>query len=354
MFACIGVPATTKKSSRSQHQPQTVGEATCLLQPSSSSSMVSKTELAGRKSKHPLAAGGYVVDAGLAAATMPLLRDLRPSGSGARGYERPPSYETACSASTPLDRLMTGGAGGDQAVCTITGGGGSNPSAVAYHSYPAAAAGSLQAIPDPLCQNSAQMMSAGDWTRYSVMEDYCGGGGGAQQAASRTAAGTGKRNMNNVAPTLSPTHMQSVHQSAAKYQHNPQPSESHGLVAPWQHVAPQRRLHHYPTPPSQHGGAPTPYDLGGGTLGHPAAGGIVPALAHPEQFLTPSPDSPGQWSSSSPHSGHSDWSEGISSPPQSLTHTQHHHHQHQTSLPAAPSQRLTAPRSVDTIFLVRT
>ncbi|TRY87577.1 hypothetical protein DNTS_005970 [Danionella cerebrum] len=37
---------------------------------------------------------------------------------------------------------------------------------------------------------------------------------------------------------------------------------------------------------------------------------------HP--FLTPSPGSPDQWSSSSPHSNLSDWSEGISSPPTSM------------------------------------
>ena len=37
---------------------------------------------------------------------------------------------------------------------------------------------------------------------------------------------------------------------------------------------------------------------------------------HP--FLTPSPGSPDQWSSSSPHSNISDWSEGISSPPTSM------------------------------------
>uniref|UniRef100_A0A673LM42 Neurogenic locus notch homolog protein 1 n=1 Tax=Sinocyclocheilus rhinocerous TaxID=307959 RepID=A0A673LM42_9TELE len=37
---------------------------------------------------------------------------------------------------------------------------------------------------------------------------------------------------------------------------------------------------------------------------------------HP--FLTPSPGSPDQWSSSSPHSNMSDWSEGISSPPTSM------------------------------------
>lgn len=34
----------------------------------------------------------------------------------------------------------------------------------------------------------------------------------------------------------------------------------------------------------------------------------------PDHLLTPSPDSPGHWSSSSPHSAHSDWSEGITSP----------------------------------------
>lgn len=37
---------------------------------------------------------------------------------------------------------------------------------------------------------------------------------------------------------------------------------------------------------------------------------------HP--FLTPSPGSPDQWSSSSPHSNLSDWSDGISSPPTSI------------------------------------
>lgn len=58
----------------------------------------------------------------------------------------------------------------------------------------------------------------------------------------------------------------------------------------------------YPTPPSQHsylGSDATP------PQGH---------LALPENILTPSPDSPGHWSSSSPHSAQSDWSEGISSP----------------------------------------
>uniref|UniRef100_T1IJR3 Notch n=1 Tax=Strigamia maritima TaxID=126957 RepID=T1IJR3_STRMM len=67
----------------------------------------------------------------------------------------------------------------------------------------------------------------------------------------------------------------------------------------------QRKLsgyhqYQYPTPPSQHSNL-----------------GLESTPQHmlpPENYLTPSPESPGQWSSSSPHSAHSDWSEGISSP----------------------------------------
>lgn len=273
--------------------------------------MMSKTS--GRKSRPSPAVG--TVDPGLAA-TMPLLaavRDLRPA-AGPR-YERPPSYESACSGSRcPLDRLLTGA--GDQAVCTITGGG-ADPSAVAYHSYPTAAA-SLQGIPDPLYQNGAVQVMPGDW-RYSV-EDYCG----AQQTAART--GTGKRNGALPLGTMS----QALQQCAApRYQHNAGAQGAGELTQPpvtWQQ---HRRLHHYPTPPSQHA-----YDLGGPV---PGPRGVVPQQHHPEQFLTPSPDSPGQWSSSSPHSGHSDWSEGMSSPPQS---TVGHHHLRQSSLSAG--QRLPA------------
>lgn len=58
----------------------------------------------------------------------------------------------------------------------------------------------------------------------------------------------------------------------------------------------------YPTPPSQHSYLATDAT--------PPQG----LTALPENILTPSPDSPGHWSSSSPHSAHSDWSEGISSP----------------------------------------
>lgn len=59
--------------------------------------------------------------------------------------------------------------------------------------------------------------------------------------------------------------------------------------------------YHYPTPPSQHS--------------HGGAEATPQHYFHaPETYLTPSPESPGQWSSSSPHSAQSDWSEGISSP----------------------------------------
>lgn len=62
------------------------------------------------------------------------------------------------------------------------------------------------------------------------------------------------------------------------------------------------------TPPSQHSYSSSPVD---NTPSHQLQ---VPE--HP--FLTPSPESPDQWSSSSPHSNISDWSEGISSPPTSM------------------------------------
>ena len=75
----------------------------------------------------------------------------------------------------------------------------------------------------------------------------------------------------------------------------------HKVSTPMQ-IQPQP-LPQYPTPPSQHSYTPPQQSM-------------PPGL--PENILTPSPDcpgdSPGQWSSSSPHSAHSDWSEGISSP----------------------------------------
>lgn len=46
----------------------------------------------------------------------------------------------------------------------------------------------------------------------------------------------------------------------------------------------------------------------------------------PDHLLTPSPGSPSHWSSSSPHSAHSDWSEGISSPAPAIAGLNPHRH----------------------------
>ena len=319
MCLCLGMGATSKKTNRSHRHPQAAGEESCLLQPSTSLTP-SKAQLATRKTK----LAGYGDPGGAAAATMPLLavRDLT---AGRAGYEMPPSYETACG-----NVAMAA----DSAVCTITA---SNPSAVAYHSYPEAAA--VQGIPDqlsvdPVYQN--QMMP--EW-RCSASEEY-----GGPQAWSRG----GKRNL-----PLSPTHIQAMQQCVVQRQQHPgvqphhhhQQQQAHPDHALTWHVPAHRRLHHYPTPPSQHSGGPA-YDGGlGATARVPLP--IPAGYHHPEQFLTPSPDSPGQWSSSSPHSGQSDWSEGISSPPQPATY------QPQTTL--TNNQRLPQGNSCkDGIFLVRT
>ena len=65
----------------------------------------------------------------------------------------------------------------------------------------------------------------------------------------------------------------------------------------------------YPTPPSQHS-----------YIGSDSTPPTATGLHLPDNILTPSPDSPGHWSSSSPHSAHSDWSEGISSPVPPIGH----------------------------------
>ncbi|KAG8235482.1 hypothetical protein J437_LFUL018752 [Ladona fulva] len=72
---------------------------------------------------------------------------------------------------------------------------------------------------------------------------------------------------------------------------------------------------HYLTPPSQHSQGEGGNGLAGspGTPTHPAQYSHHSLLHPPENFPTPSPESPGHWSSSSPRSN-SDWSEGVSSP----------------------------------------
>ncbi|KAI4817031.1 hypothetical protein KUCAC02_009320 [Chaenocephalus aceratus] len=86
-------------------------------------------------------------------------------------------------------------------------------------------------------------------------------------------------------------------------------SERRALHAhPHRHAAgdPDPR-HSVPHPPSQHSYS--------GPMDH-TPNHQLQVPDHP--FLTPSPGSPDQWSSSSPHSNMSDWSEGISSPPTSI------------------------------------
>lgn len=135
---------------------------------------------------------------------------------------------------------------------------------------------------------------------------------------------TMSQTLNKQRPSLptSPTHMAAMraahHQKTVHMQSHPVSNNTYDyppmtdlhcmLTAPKTSIAnnSSNNLHvsysqpyHYPTPPSQHSQpevTPQHYLLG------------------PETYLTPSPESPGQWSSSSPHSAQSDWSEGIHSP----------------------------------------
>ena len=135
--------------------------------------------------------------------------------------------------------------------------------------------------------------------------------------------------------TLSPTHMQAIQQHAAQqnrthpdprylldtcqysggdtYEPAPQCEMQQALprhTAMIHHtMAP---LHHrYPTPPSQHSQLGSDASTPPQPSGHGQTG-------VPDHYLTPSPDSPDQWSSESPHSDC--WSDGISSPP-TASHT---------------------------------
>lgn len=87
-------------------------------------------------------------------------------------------------------------------------------------------------------------------------------------------------------------------------------AHSNGLGEPQPRQLPpyhtmQSPVDKYPTPPSQHSCATASSE--GTTPGHPAH----PPNEHP--YLTPSPESPDPWSSSSPHSN-SDWSDVTTSP----------------------------------------
>lgn len=90
------------------------------------------------------------------------------------------------------------------------------------------------------------------------------------------------------------------------------PQETQLLNA--QTLAPGMASTQFLTPPSQHSYS--------GAMDTNTPSHQLQVPDHP--FLTPSPGSPDQWSSSSPHSNMSDWSEGISSPPTSM-HSQISH-----------------------------
>lgn len=132
--------------------------------------------------------------------------------------------------------------------------------------------------------------------------------------------------------------------------HNHALSHGHGLgdgqarqVASYQPR--QSPVDKYPTPPSQHSYAPAGSE--GTTPGHPAH----PTSEH-LPYLTPSPESPDPWSSSSPHSN-SDWSDVTTSPtPIGNTHSMppscHTHIPEQAQLQAQsvqPAQSQQSQRS---------
>ena len=103
--------------------------------------------------------------------------------------------------------------------------------------------------------------------------------------------------------------------------HQTSPHKGRGMMLPTSptHMAAMRGASH-----QRHQSFDFPDSQGGGGQLHPALlqQGMYPYLPTPPQadstvqqqnFMTPSPDSPGQWSSASPQS-HSDWSEGVHSP----------------------------------------
>lgn len=118
------------------------------------------------------------------------------------------------------------------------------------------------------------------------------------------------------AHSLSPPGVTSPQQMA----HQTSPIKSRGMLLPTSptHMAAMRGASH-----QRHQSFDFPDTQTQQQMTHPAMmqPGMYPYLPTPPQsgepntnFMTPSPDSPGQWSSASPQS-HSDWSEGIHSPP---------------------------------------
>lgn len=134
---------------------------------------------------------------------------------------------------------------------------------------------------------------------------------------------------------LSPTHLQvltqnhhhRINSNSGSSTHNPNGINSNSTNTSTGNsgtsTQPTHAYHYYPTPPSQHS-QHNPADSTPPMMHHHhLAGGAGGQLVDPHTaYLTPSPDSPGHWSSSSPNSAHSDcWS-----PPQlSNTHLNSNH-----------------------------
>lgn len=94
-------------------------------------------------------------------------------------------------------------------------------------------------------------------------------------------------------------------------QQQPQQTVQQPLQQQQHPVSGYAHIEQYPTPPSHNSQHITDSP--------PHQHNVFNSFRH-DHLLTPSPDSPGHWSSSSPHSAHSDWSEGISSPVPAITH----------------------------------
>lgn len=130
------------------------------------------------------------------------------------------------------------------------------------------------------------MQRAAQQQQHSQLPDYL------FHAPSSATGGCDSHTIPVFSPALTTKIMQ---QQLLQQQHHQQQQQS---VLPLQTFTPDQ----YPTPPSQHShqsDSPPQH---------------IPTVVPDHHYLTPSPDSPGQWSSCSPHSAQSDWSEGISSP----------------------------------------
>jgi hypothetical protein len=129
----------------------------------------------------------------------------------------------------------------------------------------------------------------------------------------------------------SPTHMAAMrgatHQKLQSFDFCNDP----GMVAQYA-AAQQQFLYPNPTQTNVNGPRSDGYMMDGGM----------------SSFMTPSPDSPGQWSSGSPQS-HSDWSDGILSPP--ATGMNQYHQQQQQQQQHMAQQQMLQPQQTDGVLI---